>query len=126
MELIIVAMGGALGSMCRYLAGVWIGRINVNGFPLPTMLINITGSFLMGAWIGYMALLLPGKAKELHLLIAVGVLGGYTTFSTFSLESYMLLEKGLWMQAALYMAGSVVLSIAALFVGMWLFRSVGV
>jgi CrcB protein len=123
MALMYVAIGGALGSMCRYLAGVGIGKINSNGFPLPTMVINITGSFLMGLWIAAMVLMLPGRARDFHLLVAVGVLGGFTTFSTFSLESYLLIEKGLWLQAALYTGGSVVLSISALFGGMWLLRA---
>ena len=59
-----VAVGGAFGSMCRYLAGVWIGKINAGGFPLPTMVINITGSFLMGVWIGTMVLMLPGQGQR--------------------------------------------------------------
>jgi CrcB protein len=118
-----VAIGGALGSMLRYAVGTWISKINTTTFPYGTFFINITGGFLMGLWIGAMVLLLPGKAKEMHLLIAIGVLGGYTTFSTFSLECYMLLEKGLWMQAALYIGSSVTLSIAALFAGMWILRS---
>jgi CrcB protein len=122
--LMYVAFGGAFGSMCRYAVGVWIGRINETDFPFATLIINITGSFLMGIWIGVMVLMLPTKSKELHLLMAIGVLGGYTTFSTFSLESYLLIEKGLWLQAAAYMIGSVVLSIAALFAGMWLLRSI--
>lgn len=127
LPLLYVALGGAFGSVCRYLAGVGIGRLGgAGGFPLATMLINITGSFLMGAWIGTMASALPDKSKEWHLLVAVGMLGGYTTFSTFSLEAYMLIEKGLWMQAAGYIAGSVILSIVALFAGLWLLRSVGI
>ena len=124
LELIYVALGGALGSMLRYALSSLIGKYNTTDFPYATFFINITGGFLMGVWIGFMATLLPEKPKEMHLLVAVGVLGGYTTFSTFSLESYTLLEKGLWLQAALYMGGSVVLSIAALFGGLWLLRSV--
>jgi len=124
MALIYVAVGGAVGAMCRYLVGSLINKFNTGDFPFPTFAINISGSFLMGVWIGVMALMLPGRAKELHLLLAIGVLGGYTTFSTFSLESYMLIEKGLWSQAAFYMIGSVTLSISALFAGMWLLRSI--
>ena len=123
-ELMYVAFGGALGSICRYMVGNLIGRYNATTFPFATFFINITGGFLMGVWIGTMVLVLPARSKDLHLLMAIGVLGGYTTFSTFSLESYLLLEKGLWMQAAIYMAGSVILSIAALFAGMWILRSV--
>lgn len=123
LSLMYVAFGGAFGSMCRYAIGTWVGKINTSDFPLGTFLVNITGGFLMGIWIGAIVLMLPVKSRDLHLLVAVGVLGGYTTFSTFSLESYLLIEKGLWLQAALYMIGSVVLSIAALFAGMWLLRS---
>ncbi len=123
LALAYVAFGGALGSMCRYLVGVFVSKIDTGTFPLPTFLINIGGSFLMGIWIGVMALMLPGRAKDLHLLVAIGVLGGFTTFSTFSLESYLLIEKGLWLQAAFYIIGSVTFSIAGLFAGMWLLRT---
>ena len=122
--LVYVALGGAVGSMLRYQVGVWISKLNAGTFPLHTFIINISGSFLMGVWIGVMALMLPGRAKDLHMLVAIGVLGGFTTFSTFSLESYMLIEKGLWAQAALYIIGSVVFSILGLFMGMWLLRTI--
>ena len=121
-----VATGGAIGSLLRYFISLWIGKLNTSEFPLPIFLVNISGSFLMGLWIGTMAVLLPEKTKELHLLIAVGILGGYTTFSTFSLESYMLIEKGSYALAAAYIGGSVVLSVAALFLGLLLVRAVGV
>ncbi len=120
-----VATGGAIGSLLRYFISLWIGKLNTSEFPLPIFLVNISGSFLMGLWIGTMAVLLPEKTKELHLLIAVGILGGYTTFSTFSLESYMLIEKGSYALAAAYIGGSVVLSVAALFLGLMLVRAVG-
>ena len=126
LSVMYVAIGGALGSVLRYMLSVWLSKIDTGNFPLPIFLINVTGSLMMGLWIGYMATLLPGRAKELHLLVAVGILGGYTTFSTFSLESYMLIEKGCYGLAACYMGGSVVLSVAALFLGLVLFRSVGV
>ena len=126
MEIVYVAVGGAFGSLLRYFMSIALSKINTGNFPLPIFIVNITGSLLMGLWIGYMTTLLPGKAKELHLLVAVGILGGYTTFSTFSLESYMLIEKGYYALAATYMGGSVALSVLALFAGLYLFRSVGV
>ena len=125
LSLLCVAVGGAIGSLLRYGAGLWLGKINTGDFPLSIFLVNISGSFLMGLWIGGMATLSPEKAKELHLLIAVGILGGYTTFSTFSLESTMLIEKGNYTLAAAYIGGSVLLSVAALFLGLLIFRWMG-
>ncbi len=122
LPLMYVAIGGAFGSVMRFIISSTIGKMNLTEFPLPVMIVNITGSLLLGLWIGYMTTLLPERAKDLHMLLAIGVLGGYTTFSTFSLESYQLIEKGLWLQAGAYMAGSVVLSIAALFAGLALMR----
>ena len=121
--LLYVAVGGAVGSMARYVVSVLLSKIDSGTFPLPIFVVNISGSFLMGVWLGVMTLMLPGRARELHTLVAVGVLGGFTTFSTFSLESYMLIEKGLWAQAALYIIGSVVFSVAGLLAGMWLIRT---
>lgn len=126
LSLLCVAIGGAAGSLLRYGAAAWLGKLDTGHFPLPIFLVNISGSFLMGLWMGYAASMLPEKAKELHLLIAVGVLGGYTTFSTFSLESLMLIEKGYYALAAAYIGGSVLLSLLALFLGLVLFRSVAV
>jgi len=124
-SLMCVAAGGAIGALLRYAMGLWLGKITTGDFPLPIFLVNISGSFLMGLWIGGMTLMSPEKAKELHLLIAVGILGGYTTFSTFSLESYMLIEKGNYTLAAAYIGGSVLLSVAALFFGLLMFRWMG-
>ena len=123
MALMYVAVGGAVGSMMRYVVSVLISKIDSGTFPLPVFIINISGSFLMGVWIAVMALMMQGRAKDLHMLIAVGVMGGYTTFSTYSFESYMLIEKGLWVQVFIYMIGSVVFSITAFFLGMWLIRT---
>ena len=91
-----------------------VGRLSAEPFPYGTVVVNITGSFLMGAWIAYMATMLPSRAKDLHLLFAVGVLGGYTTFSTFSLDTFFLIERGLIFQAIVYIVSSVALSLGAL------------
>ncbi len=114
--------GGALGSAARYIAMSIIGKNSAADFPYGTLAVNIIGSFLMGAWIAYMANLLPERGKNLHLLFAVGVLGGFTTFSSFSLDVFYLYERGETMQAALYIISSILLSIAALFFGVWLIK----
>jgi CrcB protein len=121
--LMYVAIGGAFGSMCRYGAMTLIGHYSKAGdFPWGTFAVNILGGFLMGLWIAAMAEMMPNKAKDLHLLFAVGVLGGFTTFSTFSMEAFLLIERGLLTQAGFYIVGSVVLSIGGLIGGMWCLR----
>jgi CrcB protein len=123
LALIYVACGGAFGSMLRYVASDALARFNNTSFPYGTLSVNILGSLLMGAWIAAV-LVMPtlAKAKDLHLLIAVGVLGGFTTFSTFSLEMFLLAERGLYAQAIFYVAASVLLSFAALLFGIVLVK----
>lgn len=119
MALMYVALGGAVGSMARYALMSLVGHYSHGPFPFGTFAVNILGGFVMGAWIAVMALWLPPRARDLHLLFAVGVLGGFTTFSTFSVDVFMLLEGSLWGQAAVYIIGSVALSVGALVAGMW-------
>lgn len=121
--LIYVMTGGAIGSALRYIMMSFIGRLIVNPFPYGTLAVNILGSFIMGVWIAIMANLLPERARDLHLLFAVGVLGGFTTFSTFSLDIYYLFERSAYAEAAFYVIGSVVISVLALVAGIWLVRS---
>ncbi len=127
LSLIYVACGGAFGSMLRYAATDTLARLNGTSFPYGTLSVNVLGSLLMGAWIAAI-LVMPSlaKAKDLHLLIAVGVLGGFTTFSTFSLDMFLLAERGLYTQVALYIIVSVCLSIAALLFGILLVKWVAV
>lgn len=120
--LVYVMIGGAVGSLGRYLSMSFIGRIASGYFPYATLAVNIIGSFIMGVWIASMANLLPEKSKDLHLLFAVGFLGGFTTFSTFSLDIFYLFERGLYIQAGGYALASVILSVVALIFGMMLVR----
>ncbi|MDE3016581.1 MAG: fluoride efflux transporter CrcB [Pseudomonadota bacterium] len=120
-----VAVGGAFGSMCRYGVMSIIGKFNPGEFPLGTFAVNILGAFLMGLLVAVIATLLPSRAKDLHLLLAVGVLGGFTTFSTFSLDVFLMFERGTIAPALLYVFGSVVLSVAALMGGMWCIKLFG-
>lgn len=122
--LIYVMLGGAVGSLARYLSMSFIGKMFGANFPYGTLAVNIFGSFFMGVWIATMANLLPSRAKDLHLLFAVGVLGGFTTFSTFSLDVYYLAERGEYGQAGVYIFSSVLLSLAALAFGIFLVRQI--
>jgi CrcB protein len=120
--ILLVGAGGAIGSIVRYLSGVAVGRVWASAFPLATMLINISGSLIMGLFIGWLARTTPAWQADARLFFAVGVLGGFTTLSSFSLDTVVLLERGEFGQAVLYVLGSVVVSIAALFVGLLVMR----
>ena len=117
-----VALGGALGSVARYLVGIGSTRLFGVEFPWGTLIINIVGSFLIGVFVELFALKwdLPLSAR---VFLTVGICGGFTTFSTFSLDSWVLIERGAFWSTGAYMAGSVVLSIAALFAGLHLVRA---
>ncbi len=123
-SLIYVMLGGAVGSALRYISSTLIGRAYGTDFPYSTLAVNIIGSFLMGVWIGVMTNLLPDKARNLHLLFAVGVLGGFTTFSTFSLDIYYLFERGEYLQVAGYIFSSVLISVLALIAGLWVVKAI--
>jgi CrcB protein len=119
---ILVGIGGALGSIARYGSGVLVGRIWPTTFPLATMMVNIAGSLAMGLFIGWLARTTPAWQADARLFVAIGVLGGFTTFSSFSLDTVSLIERGEWGQALLYVLLSVVISIAALFAGLLITR----
>ncbi|MCM5559914.1 fluoride efflux transporter CrcB [Pleomorphomonas sp. JP5] len=121
-SVLLVAMGGAFGSVCRYLVGVGAGRLLGPDFPFGTMIVNIVGSFFMGLFIELLALKFDGS-ESLRLFVAVGVLGGFTTLSSFSLDSVTLFERGAIGVAALYVGGSIVLSLAALVAGLHFVRT---
>ena len=118
--LLQVALGGALGASARYMTGIATARLLGKGFPWGTLTVNIVGSFLMGVLV---VALLHLSANRYAPLLMTGVLGGFTTFSAFSLDAITLYERGQGALAAAYVAGSVILSLAALFVGLTLARS---
>lgn len=119
---LLVAVGGALGSMARYGSGVLIGKVWDVTFPLATMLINIAGSLAMGLFIGYLVRTTPSWQADARLFVAVGIFGGFTTFSSFSLDTISMMERGDVGQALLYVVLSVVVGIAALYGGLVLIR----
>lgn len=116
--MIFVGIGGALGAMIRYLVGKWIMNKTTTLFPLGTWLINISGSFSLGILV---ALHMNSSINEwLWLLLGVGFLGAYTTFSTFGYEVLQLLQNKLQSYAIVYVVTSVVLGILFAFLGAWI------
>lgn len=120
----LVALGGAVGSAARYGVAIAAGRWFGLGFPYGTLFVNVTGSFAMGVLVEVLARHFSAT-PELRLFLAVGVLGGYTTFSSFSLDAIALWEGGHQTTAFLYVALSMVVGLAALAAGMALVRHVG-
>jgi len=120
---LLVAAGGALGSMARYGLGVAAGRLAPNAaWPWGTFGANLIGGLCMGLLVGWMALKAGAHQEAIRLFAAVGVLGGFTTFSSYSLEAALMIERRDYGLAAAYVVGSVVLAIAALFVGLMISR----
>ncbi len=118
---LLVFFGGGLGATLRHLINVTCARCIGTAFPWGTFIINITGSTVMGLIAGYLAF--KGEASQpWRLFLMTGILGGYTTFSAFSLDSAVLYERGALGLAASYVLGSVVLSIAGLFAGLAIVR----
>lgn len=122
MTYLIVFLGGGLGAAMRHGINLACARAFGTGFPYGTMLINITGSLVMGLVAAYFAF--KGDASQhWRLFLTTGILGGYTTFSAFSLDAALLYERGAIGPAAVYVLASVALSIAGLFAGFALVRS---
>jgi CrcB protein len=118
---LIVFLGGGIGAMLRHGVNLGSARLLGTGLPYNTMFENVTGSMVMGLLAGYFALR-GGVPQQWQLFLTTGILGGYTTFSAFSLDAALLYERGQLGLAAVYVIGSVVLSIAGLFAGLWLVR----
>jgi fluoride exporter len=115
----LVFLGGGLGSVGRWLVGLGAARLMGGGFPFGTLTVNIVGCFIMGVFARVIALPEDG-GQNARMLLMTGVLGGFTTFSAFALDT-----AGLWLgeatfKAALYLVLSVALSIMAVFIGLWL------
>jgi CrcB protein len=121
--LLYVALGSALGGVSRYLIGGLIQRMLDTAFPAGTLLVNISGSFLLGAIVRY-ALETPSLTPEIRAFLTIGFCGGYTTFSTFSYEAVALLRDGEWSRAGVYITASVILSLMGTFLGFAFARQV--
>lgn len=123
MTLLYIAIGGAIGAVLRYLMMGLVTHLAGPGFPYSTLLVNVIGSFLIGVLIVYSMKTLPHSLAFRAFLI-VGLLGGFTTFSTFALDVVTLLEKGAVLQALSYVLGSVMLAVIAVFAGISLTKQV--
>ena len=115
------ALGGALGTVARYLLTLVVQARAGADFPLATLLINITGSVLLGFLMRY-GLESATTSPEVRLLLTTGFCGGYTTFSTFSYETARLIEDGEWLRGGVYVVASVVISLVGTFIGFALAR----
>jgi len=118
----LVALGGGIGAVGRYFTGKVLFALAGGAFPWGTLVVNVLGGLAMGILTEVLAL--RGGSETLRLFMAVGVLGGFTTFSSYSLELVLMLEKGQFSTAVLYAAGSVIASVLALICGLWLMRTV--
>lgn len=122
-RLLIVAAGGALGAAARYGVGLWAFRLfPTAAWPWGTLAVNLIGGLLMGLLTGWLTFRGGVHGESLRLFAAVGVLGGFTTFSAFSLETALMIERRQFAMAGGYAAVSVVLSIVALFIGLMVAR----
>lgn len=121
-QMFLVAIGGAIGSVCRYLVGVWTLRQFGPNFPWGTLAVNVVGSFA----IGFLAELIVrrfGASPEMRLFLITGILGGFTTFSAFSLDLISLLERGSTAAGVTYLVASVAISLGAVLAGLALGRA---
>jgi CrcB protein len=120
--LFLVALGGAIGAALRFVSGLAVLRlVGITEFPLAIIMVNVIGSFAMGVFVVAAA---QKGLTHFSPFVMTGVLGGFTTFSAFSLETVTLMERGAYAAAALYVSASVIVSIAALMLGLWLARGV--
>jgi CrcB protein len=120
-NLLAVAAGGVVGAIARYLVYLATGHLLGHGFPYATLIVNVAGSFAMGALVEIMALTWSASTA-MRLFLAVGLLGSFTTFSTFSLDFVVLYERRQLLLTGVYATASVALSIGALFTGLYVVR----
>ena len=121
---LIVFLGAGIGGALRHGINVGAARLWGFGFPYGTLVVNVFGSFIMGLLAGYFAFR-PGVDQHARLFLTTGILGGFTTFSAFSLDTALLVERHAYGLAAGYAVGSVAASVSALFLGLAVFRGTG-
>ena len=119
---LIVFLGAGIGGALRHGVNVGAARLFGYGFPFGTLIVNVAGSFLIGLFAGYFAFK-PWIGQHMRLFLTTGFLGGFTTFSAFSLDAALLIERNSFGLAAGYVVGSVAASLSALFFGLAMFRT---
>ncbi len=124
LNILLVAVGGAFGAICRHVLHVRLARGLGAGLPYGTFAANVIGGLLMGVLTGVLLARGGPDQDRWRLLLGVGALGGFTTFSSFSLETVMMIERRAYGLAALYSLASVTLSVSAVFLGLFLVRRV--
>ena len=123
MKILLVAIGSGLGGVLRYLVPCWIGA--AKGFPWATLTVNVVGSLLIGLLSGLLARHGGSSAESIRAFAVVGFCGGFTTFSTFSNETFSLIESSQWLSAVAYVSLSALAGLAAVFLGYAISRGVG-
>ena len=123
MKILLVAIGSGLGGVLRYLVPCWIGA--AKGFPWATLTVNVVGSLLIGLLSGLLARHGGSSAESIRAFAVVGFCGGFTTFSTFSNETFSLIESSQWLSAVAYVSLSILAGLAAVFLGYAISRGVG-
>ncbi|KQO81007.1 fluoride efflux transporter CrcB [Rhizobium sp. Leaf262] len=122
LNIALVAIGGAIGSVARYLVGLWGVRLAGPNFPWGTLTVNVVGAFLIGLMVEIIARRFDASS-EVRVFIVTGILGGFTTWSSFTLDAVVLFERGDLGLAAVYLLASLVVSFAAIFAGLALGRA---
>ena len=120
--LLSIALGGAFGSVARHYVSTGIYNATGAAFPFGILGVNVIGGLVMGIVVELGALKL-NYTPEIRAFLTTGILGGFTTFSAFSLDTALLIERGDWLGSAVYIVASVALSVGALFTGLWLVRA---